>query len=76
MHTERAFRQGSQYSLSPLGPDAEEIILALLEDVHVAKSSRGEQLLYRVHYPYGQPVRAALSMGWCWVVGQAVECER
>jgi hypothetical protein len=59
------YRVGNEYTLETADPDAEPVSIALAEGIYLARSGRGELLLYREHHPYGARVAAALAQGWC-----------
>jgi hypothetical protein len=69
------YRAEEGYSVYPQAPEAEPVDVLLREDVYVGTSSRGEQLLYRRHCPYGMTVAGALKAGWCRVAGSGEDEE-
>jgi hypothetical protein len=67
------YRIGDAYRFEPweeAGKEATPITIVMAEDVRVATSAKGQQLLYQDWIPYGQPLGTALALGWCWVEGE------
>ena len=64
-----AYRIGDTWVFEqPPGTIASPVQVELVPGVKLARSGKGQLLLYKEHVPYGQPLAGALALGWAHVV--------